>query len=215
MKVGMTMRLTVPLTVAASMIIGIAAACGGGPPPPPPGPDPDSLAREQAIRDSIAREQARADSIARARAEQERLERQRRADSLAAVRRETEAVAAMLARRVHFDFDRSNIRTGEDTQVLEEKLAILQANPQLRIEITGHCDERGTDEYNMALGNRRAISSRRFLTDRGIDESRITVRSRGEEEPVDPGHNEQAWAQNRRAEFRITAGGTTLRRPSM
>jgi len=212
------MRLTVPFILGAFVIV-IAAACGGGPPPPPPGPDPDSIAREQARRDSAAvaaRQQSVADSLQRARAEVERMERERRrADSLATIRAETEAVREMLARTVHFDFDRSNIRPGQDTEVLEQKLAVLQANPNLQLEIVGHCDERGTDEYNMALGNRRALSARKFLTDRGIAEARITVRSRGEEEPLEAGHNEAAWARNRRDEFRITGGGDALRRPGM
>ena len=164
------MRLTLPLSVGVSVIL-IASACGGGPPPPPPGPDPDSLAAEQARRDSIAAAQARADSIRRAQEAAQQAERQRRADSLAAVRAETNAVRDMLAGMVHFDFNMSNIRDGEETQTLELKLAILLANPNLRLEIVGHCDERGTDEYNFALGNRRALSSRAFLTDRGIAES--------------------------------------------
>ncbi len=204
------MRLTLPLFVGVSVIL-IVSACGGGPPPPPPGPDPDSLAA--ARRDSIAAERARADSIARVRAERERAERQRRADSLAAIRAETNAVRDMISQRIHFDFDRSNIREGDDTEVLEQKLEILQANPDLRLEIVGHCDERGTDEYNMALGNRRAVSAKNFLTNRGIAESRISVRSRGEEQPLDRGHNEEAWARNRRAEFRIAGGGDALVRP--
>lgn len=207
------MRLTLALTVGMAAVVIGAAACGGGPPPPPPPPAVDSAA----IRDSIAR--ARADSIARARARQdsiERVERIRRAreDSLARVRAETEAVRNMIAQRVHFDFDRSNIRPGDDTQVLQQKLAILQANPGLRIEIVGHCDERGSDEYNMALGMRRANSARQWLIDRGIDGSRITVRSMGEEQPIDMGRNEAAWAQNRRDEFTVTAGGDVLRRPA-
>lgn len=206
------MRLTLPLSVGVSVIL-IASACGGGPPPPPPGPDPDSLAAEQARRDSIAAAQARADSIRRAQEAAQAAERQRRADSLAAVRAETNAVRDMISSMVHFDFNRSNIREGEDTEVLEQKLAILLANPNLRLEIVGHCDERGTDEYNMALGNRRAVSSRAFLTDRGIAESRISVRSRGEEQPLDSGHTEEAWARNRRAEFRVTGGGDVLVRP--
>ncbi len=208
------MRLTLPITAGVAAIL-IAAACGGGQPEVAPGPDPDSIAREQARRDSIAREQARQDSIRRAREEEERIRRQREADSIAAIRRETEEVSNMIARRVHFDFDRYAIRPGEDTQVLEQKLAVLQANASLTLEITGHCDERGTDEYNMALGMRRANASKQFLVSRGIAESRITVRSRGEEQPVDPGHDETAWAQNRRAEFRVTAGGDVLRRPRM
>ena len=208
------MRLTLPITAGVAAIL-IAAACGGGQPEVAPGPDPDSIAREQARRDSIAREQARQDSIRRAREEEERIRRQREADSIAAVRAETEAVRAMIARRVHFDFDKYDIRPGEDTDVMEEKLAIMQANPNLRLEITGHADERGTDEYNMALGMRRSNSAKQFMVDRGIDESRITVRSRGEEEPLDPGSNEDAWALNRRNEFRVTAGGNTLKRPGM
>jgi peptidoglycan-associated lipoprotein len=208
------MRLTLPITVGVAAIL-IAAACGGGQPEIVPGPDPDSIAREQARRDSIAAAQARADSIRRAQEEEERIRRQRTADSIAALRRETEEVRQMIARMVHFDFDRYAIRPGEDTQVLEQKLAVLQTNANLSLEITGHCDERGTDEYNMALGMRRANASKQFLVDRGIAESRITVRSRGEEVPVDSGHNEDAWAQNRRSEFRVTAGGDGLKRPGM
>ncbi len=209
------MRVSLPITLGMAAVI-ISAACGGGPPPPPPPPAIDSAA----IRDSIQRardaaERRRQDSIRAAEAERERLRRLEEERRLAEERRVTAEVMRMLERRVHYDFDRSNIRAGQDTQVLEQKLAILQANPNLRIQITGHCDERGTDEYNMALGNRRAISARRFLTDRGINESRITVRSRGEEEPLAMGSNEDAWAQNRRSEFSVTAGGNVLRRPGM
>ncbi len=209
------MRLTLPLSVGVSVIL-IASACGGGPPPPPPGPDPDSIAAaeaEQARLDSIAAAQARADSIRRAQEAAQQAENQRRADSLAAVRAETNAVRDLLAGMVHFDFNMSNIREGADTETLELKLAILLANPNLRLEIVGHCDERGTDEYNMALGNRRAVSGRAFLTDRGIAESRLTVRSRGEEQPLDSASTEEAWARNRRAEFRIVGGGDVLVRP--
>ncbi len=204
------MRLTLPLTLGMAAIV-VAAACGGGQPDVAVGPDPDSLAREQARRDSIAAaERARQDSIRRA--EEERM-RGAREDSVNAARAAGEAVRAMVAQRVHFDFDMSNIRPGEDTRVLEQKLAILQANPALRIEIVGHCDERGSDEYNLALGNRRALSAKRFLTDRGIDPGRVTTASMGEEQPVDPASNEAAWALNRRDEFRITAGGDNLMRP--
>ncbi len=209
------MRLSLPITVAATAILIAAAACGGGQPETAPTPDPDSIAREQARRDSIAAERARADSIRRAREEADRIARQRSADSLAAVRRENEAVMEMVRRMVNFDFDKSAIRAGQDTEVLEQKLALLHTNSGLRVEISGHCDERGTDEYNMALGMRRAVSAKQFLVDRGIAESRITVRSRGEEQPLDPGHNEEAWTQNRRGEFRVTSGGGSLKRPGM
>lgn len=210
------MRLTLPFTVGATVILLAAAACGGGQPEVvAPAPDPDSIAREQARRDSIAAAQARADSIRRAQEEADRIARQRRADSLAAVRAENEAVMEMVARRVHFDFDKSVIRPGQDTEVVEQKLAIMQANAGLQLEITGHCDERGTDEYNMALGMRRAVALKQFLVDRGVAESRITVRSRGEEQPLDSGSNEEAWQMNRRDEFRVISGGGSLKRPGM
>ena len=208
------MRLTLPISVGLVSAILIASACGGGP-QVAPGPDPDSLAAEQARLDSIAIEQARADSIRRSREAAERESQRRIADSLEALRRETESVRQMISRMVNFDFDRSNIRPGDDTQVLEQKLSILQANPQLRLRIVGHADERGTDAYNVALGNRRAISTRAFLTNRGVDESRIEILSRGEEQPLDSGSNEAAWARNRRAEFQIIGGGDNLRPPGM
>ena len=87
-------------------------------------------------------------------------------------------------------------------------------NPAVQLEITGHADERGSDEYNMALGMRRANAAKQWLVDHGIDESRITVRSMGEENPMAMGSNEDAWAQNRRDEFAITAGGDRLVMPT-
>jgi peptidoglycan-associated lipoprotein len=98
--------------------------------------------------------------------------------------------------------------------MLQQKLAIMQANTMLRIEITGHCDERGSDEYNMALGMRRATAAKTWLTSRGIAQDRITVRSMGEEQPIAMGSNEDAWAQNRRDAFAITAGGDRLVKPA-
>ena len=211
------MQHTLPIS-AGLLVIVIAAACGGGPPPPPPGPDPDSLAaaqaEEQQVRDSIAAEQAVRDSVQRDRQRIVAEERRVREDSLASVREETNNVRDLLARRVHFDFDRSNIGT-DDAAILDEKLAILQRNPDLRIRVAGHCDERGSDEYNLALGNRRALAAKRYLTDRGIAESRITTSSMGEERPIAMGANEEAWAQNRRDEFTIISGGGTLKMPGM
>ncbi|MCH7716195.1 MAG: OmpA family protein [Gemmatimonadetes bacterium] len=210
------MRHTLPISTGIAVVL-LAAACGGGPPPPPPGPDLDSLAAaeaaEQALTDSIAQAQAVRDSIDRERVRIEADETRVREDSIAAVRGETTRVRDALAERVHYDYDRSNIRAG-DAAILDQKLAILQRNPSLRIEITGHCDERGSDEYNIALGNRRALGAKRYLTDRGIAEDRITTSSRGEENPAAMGANEEAWAQNRRGEFTIASGGNQLRMPT-
>jgi len=206
------MRFALPMTLGIAVVL--AAACGGGAAPPPaPVVNQDSIdaarRREQAMQDSIAREQARRDSLNRL-AEAERVRRQRESDSVAA---ETNAVRAMVARMVNFDYDKSAIRPGIDTDVLDEKLRILQANAGLMIEVTGHADERGSDEYNLALGNRRAIAAKQYLTTRGVDQARVTTRSMGEEQPLDPASNEEAWARNRRDEFTITAGGGQLRRP--
>src|SRR5438552_90724 len=146
-----------PLLVLAGLAAATVAACGGNPPPAQPGPqaNADSIAAaERARQDSIAR----AEADARAREEAERVARQRAADSLAAMGRTTEAVRTMLAAMIHFDFDKSNIRSG-DAGTLDQKVGILQANPNLRIRISGHCDERGSDEYNLALGNRRATAA--------------------------------------------------------
>jgi peptidoglycan-associated lipoprotein len=139
---------------------------------------------------------------------------QAQADSLARVRAETDDVRGMVARMINFDYNRAVVRPGADAQVLEQKAAILQANPNLRIEITGHCDVRGPAQYNMALGQRRADAAKRLLVQRGIAADRITVRSRGKAQPVDPGTTQAAHARNRRVEFAITAGGDVLRRPA-
>jgi peptidoglycan-associated lipoprotein len=185
----------------------VAGACGGNPPPETtPQPNQDSIAAAQE-----AERQAREEAERRAREEAERIARQREADSLAALGRNAEEVRNMLASMIHFDLDKSNIRS-DDMGALDQKVAILQANPDVRIRIGGHCDERGSDEYNLALGNRRAQSAKQYLVSHGIDASRIETQSWGEERPIVDGHDESAWSQNRRAEFEITSGGDNLRR---
>ncbi|MGH7606690.1 MAG: peptidoglycan-associated lipoprotein Pal [Gemmatimonadales bacterium] len=186
----------------------VAGACGGNPPPENPQPNQDSIAAEQARQDSIAAAQAERDRLAREEAER----RQREADSLAALSRATEEVRNTVAAMIHFDYDRSNVRP-DDMAILDQKVAILQANPELRIRVHGHCDERGSDEYNLALGNRRAQSARQYLVSHGVEESRIEMQSWGEERPLVEGSDESAWSQNRRAEFEIVGGGDMLRQP--
>lgn len=103
---------------------------------------------------------------------------------------------------IHFDFDRAVLR--EDAkEILRKKSAWLLDNLSIGILIEGHCDERGTTEYNLALGERRAASAKSYLISRGVDINRITTISYGEERPLDPGRNEEAWAKNRRAHFVI------------
>lgn len=201
------------LVVAGFAVAVVSAACGGSKPQTAPTPvaNADSIAAaERARNDSI--EAARQDSIRRAQEENERVNRQRSADSLAAIQRTTEEVRGMLGQMIHFDFDRATLR-GEDTQALDDKIKILQANPNVHIRISGHCDERGSDEYNLALGNRRATAAKQYLVSHGIDASRIETVSYGEERPLAQGHDESAWTQNRRDEFEITAGGDALTKP--
>src|SRR5579859_2142138 len=100
--------------------------------------------------------------------------------------------------RIFFAFDRSDI-TAESRQVLLRQAALLNQNPSWTVTIEGHCDERGTVEYNLGLGERRANATKQALIAAGVAAGRINVISYGKERPVNPGHNEQAWAQNRRA----------------
>jgi len=99
---------------------------------------------------------------------------------------------------IYFAFDRSDI-TGESRQVLQRQAAVLNQNPSWTVTIEGHCDERGTVEYNLGLGERRANATKQALIALGVAAGRINVISYGKERPVNHGHNEQAWAQNRRA----------------
>lgn len=98
--------------------------------------------------------------------------------------------------RVFFAFDQYTL-TSQAQQTLARQAAWLQEYPEARILIAGNCDERGTREYNLALGARRAEAARRYLTSLGVDGSRITTVSYGKERPLDPRSNEEAWALNR------------------
>jgi peptidoglycan-associated lipoprotein len=199
-----------PLVVLVASLILAGTACGK-PKPATPTPqvanaDSAAAAAARAQQDSIAAAEARA------REDADRLARQRTADSLAALGRSTEAVRGLLATMIHFDYDKANLRT-EDASVLDQKISILQTNANVRVRVAGHCDERGSDEYNLALGNRRATSAKQYLVSHGIDAGRVETQSFGKERPLDSGHNEAAWSQNRRDEFAILSGGDVLRLP--
>ncbi|MBW2217214.1 MAG: peptidoglycan-associated lipoprotein Pal [Deltaproteobacteria bacterium] len=103
---------------------------------------------------------------------------------------------------IYFDYDDSSLKD-IDREILKRKAAWLNNNLDASIVIEGHCDERGTTEYNLALGDRRAESARSFLIDLGINPARLEKISYGEEMPVNPGHDEEAWAKNRRAHLTI------------
>jgi peptidoglycan-associated lipoprotein len=167
------------------------------------GPNADSLRRAQ---DEAAR-RAAADAA-----------RRRAADSAAAADAARRAaagagsLAAALTAMVHFDYDQADLRPA-DRAILDAKVPILQANSGVMIRVSGHTDERGSDEYNLALGQRRAASVKAYLVQHGVSDARIQTVSYGEERPVAQGSDESAFAQNRRAEFEITSGGQNLRAP--
>jgi peptidoglycan-associated lipoprotein len=112
--------------------------------------------------------------------------------------------AAFEENDIHFDYDSFNIRP-DDRKILAEKASYLNAHPSVKIRIEGNCDERGTTEYNMALGERRAKSAQEYLVFLGINASRINSVSYGEEKPLDPAKTEEAFAKNRRDHFVILA----------
>lgn len=101
---------------------------------------------------------------------------------------------------VYFEFDRSAVRKAERAKIVAVG-EYLKSNPQTKMLVEGHCDERGTDGYNLALGERRALSVREELLNLGVASDRMQTVTYGESRPADPGHDEAAWAKNRRAEF--------------
>ncbi len=104
---------------------------------------------------------------------------------------------------IHFGFDNFDLK-GEARVIVDKHAAWLNKNKDVKITIEGHCDERGTEEYNLALGDRRANAAAKYLIDMGIDGKRIIAISYGSERPLDPQHNETAWARNRRVHFAVT-----------
>ncbi|ENV53304.1 MULTISPECIES: peptidoglycan-associated lipoprotein Pal [Acinetobacter] len=117
----------------------------------------------------------------------------------------TAANRAFLAKRVvHFDYDSSDLST-EDYQTLQAHAQFLIANANSRVALTGHTDERGTREYNMALGERRAKAVQSYLITNGVNPQQLEAVSYGKEMPINPGHNEAAWKENRRVEINYEA----------
>jgi peptidoglycan-associated lipoprotein len=128
-----------------------------------------------------------------------------RDDSAAERAAELRRLTAILEQMVFFDYDESTIRT-DAQEALAAKVPFLRSNTSIRMRIDGHADERGSVEYNLALGMRRANAVRDYLAGFGIDTSRFETFSFGEDQPLASGSNESAWSQNRRAEFRVTSG---------
>ncbi len=103
--------------------------------------------------------------------------------------------------RIYFEFDQFTL-SSEARDILNSNVDYMKAHPGVKVRIEGHCDERGSDEYNLALGERRASATKAYMVSLGIAADRLSILSYGEEMPLDPGRSESAWAKNRRAEFK-------------
>ena len=158
----------------------------------------------------VAANRAHADSLEQTRLAALAAANRAHADSL---EQTSTALREELAGLIHFDFNRAEIQS-VDRATLDRKAAILSANPTVRVRIDGYCDERGSDEYNLALGKRRAAAAKQYLIERGIDADRLDAVSLGSASPLDPGQNETAWAMNRRAGFEIMSGADMLTVPA-
>ena len=115
---------------------------------------------------------------------------------------EGEVLESTFLKNIYFAFDRYDL-SDEARRILTENAKVALAHPNLVIQIEGHCDERGSNEYNLALGERRAVSAKLYLIRLGVKGDRLSTISYGEEMPADPGHTEEAWAKNRRCHFVI------------
>jgi peptidoglycan-associated lipoprotein len=169
------MRAPTILSLVAAVVV--LAACGSKPEPEQPAPEPPPPPTQEAPPPPPPPTDDGSAARAAAEAEAARL-RQLTTD---------------LASPIYFDFDRAEVRQGNDQSLLDRKAAILSANSAVRLRISGHADERGSDEYNLALGNRRAAAAKRYLAGKGIADGRM--------------------AENRRDEFEVTAGGGRLVAP--
>ena len=202
------MKLPALLPLACVCVVTLSA-CGSKKPAPAPAPVPaasvpTTTAADRARRDSIERAAAaKRDSIARA-ARQDSINRAKAAAQAA----EAEARSTMAA-AVHFALDQSDLNA-EDRALLDRKATILTRVRGLRIRVEGNADDRGSDEYNLALSMRRAAETRRYLLERGVSEGQIETISNGEERPICQEPDEACWSRNRRAEFTIIAGGERL-----
>ena len=187
-------HLIIPVIASTLML----SACGGGDPPEPSAPTGPTQAETDARNDSIAAARAAEEARAAAERDAERREQDR-------MNRARDDARVTLEAVVQFEYDESDI-TAAAERILRRKLTILRNSPSVRLRLEGHADERGSTEYNLALGSRRAESVRDFLSGFGISADRFTTTSFGEERPAVNRSDEAAWAQNRRVEFVVTGG---------
>jgi peptidoglycan-associated lipoprotein len=198
------MSITRNLLLFTALLL-VTAACGRKRPAsaPPPAAEVDAA---RLRRDSISADSARRAADARARADREA------ADRAAAERARIAAAQHTLEAAIYFGYDEDALTT-DARRTLDAKVQLLSGSPAVRLRITGHTDERGSDEYNLALGQRRAAAAMRYLTARGIASNRLEIVSVGEEQPACSESAESCWSRNRRDEFTVTAGALAARAP--
>jgi peptidoglycan-associated lipoprotein len=209
-----TTRVIPLVLVLASMAA--VGACGKKPAAAAPAP---AAATEDTAAARMAREAAQQQESARMAADAAAARQKFIDDSIAgaraaedAMRRDSDMLRATVTQAISFEFNKADLRD-DAKAALDAKIPILLANTNLTVRISGHADERGSTEYNLALGTERAAMAKRYLVERGVAASRIETTSFGEERPMCTESADACWAQNRRDEFEITAGGPMLTRP--
>jgi peptidoglycan-associated lipoprotein len=157
---------------------------------------------ERAAREAREAQELKERELARIKEEEAKMAQGRELEKSLVAKKERgiegEVFESKLLKDIYFDYDKYEI-SREDEEILKANAAFLKKNPKMKIQIEGHCDERGTAEYNLALGERRANHTKKYLVSLGIASDRISTISYGEERPLDPSNNEEAWAKNRRA----------------
>jgi peptidoglycan-associated lipoprotein len=161
----------------------------------------EPMEEEMAVEDAAA-QQAAQDAAAAREAKLAKMSEAERQREEAAMMAEEARMRAFVEENIHFDFDKY-VLTPKAMMILDEKAAYLREHPEVRVLVEGHCDERGTNEYNLALGDRRANSAKNYLVKSGVADSRITTISYGEEQPLCMDHAESCWWKNRRAQFQV------------
>jgi len=193
-----SVRNLIPLAVILALGVGVACK---KPAPAPAEPAAPAAAAAPAAPDTNAQRQADEDAARRAEAEAEAARKAAAAAEMARANKfKADAEAAL--KDVNFDYDKSDIRE-IDKPKLQAIADFLAANPQAKIQIAGNCDERGTVEYNLALGERRAHAAQNYLTGLGVAEARLSSISYGKEKPKVQGHDEESWLVNRNCQFML------------
>jgi peptidoglycan-associated lipoprotein len=206
-----------PLTLA---LVSMAAVGACSKPKPSAAPQPSAqpaardTAAERRAREEAQQRESAAASAAAAAARQKFVDDSIAAANAAAdaMRRDADALRNTVTAVIGFEFNKADLRD-DAKAALDAKIPIILANSGLTVRISGHADERGSTEYNIALGTERAAMAKRYLVERGVPANRVETTSFGEERPLCTDNTEACWSQNRRDEFEITAGGGMLMRP--